>query len=225
MTKREGAKLAPWLTLIGWALLGVALQAAVLRPAEALATEEVPHLVMSQIYLYGQRFSGTTQREDKTGYTGGVYLSYDWTGTESKKLGLGLATEVMAGGGAFGSDIALELMADILGVVGRYKISADHEVGFFYEPIELYAMPVGGYIGSKLALKYRFQRLQVEAARGGNGFFYGWASPKDGQAVTIGTLQYLLPENSTLGLRYMSLPIGTGAATAHGVMAFWGWWL
>jgi hypothetical protein len=199
---------------------------AFLLPLAAQAAEseapDPPALTSIEGYLYAQRYAGTHQGIDSTGYTAGGYVQLEWTRTKGEALSFGLASEIAAGLGEFDSDVAIELTADLLGGVGRYKINQDNEVGLFYEPIEIFATPVGGFIGSKLALRYRFKRLQLEVARGGNGFGYGWLVPKDGGATVLASLQYLMPGHSTFGLRFLRTAVSP--SSAYAIMLFWGGW-
>lgn len=182
-------------------------------------------MTFSQAYFYGARYTVDGPRDKGAGYTGGAYLSFDWNQPASTtSTHLGLISELQFGMGYMpGTAIGIDLIADILGIGGRLEISEDFQVGFFFEPAELYATPIGGYIGSKLMLKAAFRQLQLEVGRGGNGIFYGWLLPKDDQSLQIATLQYLGGGNRTFGVRFLRGPDGDNVGM--GVMACIGWWL
>ncbi len=191
-----------------------------LLPATASAD-----MISSQAYFYGARYTLDGPRDQGAGYTAGGYLSLDWRTPDSKTSNhIGLITEFQVGFGAMPHvPIGIDLIADLLGVAGRYEINKDFQVGFFFEPVELYAMPIGGYIGSKLVLKGSYRQFQLELGRGGNGVFYGWLLPKDGEGLQLASLQYLASENRTFGVRYLRAPSRENVGA--GVMLFFGWWL
>jgi hypothetical protein len=195
--------------------------------ASLLALPAVAHadMTFSQAYFYGQRYSVSGLRDHGAGYTGGGYLSFDWNSPSSKTSNhIGLITECQVGLGTMPDVlIGIDLIADLLGIGGRYEINKDFQLGFFFEPVEIFATPVGGYIGSKLVAKVSFRQLQLELGRGGNGVFYGWVVPKDGEALQLVSLQYLAPGDRTFGLRYLRVPSRENVGT--GIMLYLGWWM
>lgn len=178
-------------------------------------------MTFSNVYFYGARYT----RDEGTGYTGGAYGSLDWgLKGDTKGTHVGLISEIQIGLGYVpGTLIGVDLIADILGIGGRLDITKDFQLGVFYEPAELYATPIGGYIGSKLMLKAAYWRIQLEAGRGGNGIVYGWLLPKDEDVLQIASLQYVDGGNRTFGVRYLRAPHGAGEFVGQGVMLFIGW--
>lgn len=183
----------------------------------------------------GFTFFGYLQRYDSqkksdpaiSGYTGGVFCEiggdfgkYNSKVMASKTFGFGWALDVFAGMGSYNSKLTAELSADIFGVTGRYKIDNENTVGLFYDPIVVYATPVGGYIGSKLVLKYSYKDFQLNIARGGAGFFYGCIVPKEDGSLHSIELQYWLGEPYFVGVRYSSIPFNDNMSS--GIMLFYG---
>ncbi len=185
----------------------------------------------------GFTFFGYLQRYDSqklndpsiSGYTGGIFCEYggDFGKYSSKDLapktfGFGWAMDVFVGLGTYNSKLTAELSADIFGITGRYKIDDENMVGMFYDPIVVYATPVGGYIGSKLVLKYSYKDIQLNIARGGAGFFYGCIAPKEDGPLHSVELQYWLgkPYFDFVGVRYSSIPFNESSSS--GIMLFYG---
>ena len=185
----------------------------------------------------GFTFFGYLQRYDSqkmsdpaiSGYTGGVFCEfggdfgkYSSKAMAPKTFGFGWAMDVFVGLGTYNSKLAAELSADIFGITGRYKIDNDNTVGLFYDPIVVYATPVGGYIGSKLVLKYSYKDFQLNVARGGAGFFYGCIAPKEDGHLHSVELQYWLgePYFDFVGVRYSSIPFNDSKSS--GIMLFYG---
>ncbi|MDP1676363.1 MAG: hypothetical protein Q8L88_05800 [Bacteroidota bacterium] len=180
-------------------------------------------------YGYGQRYSSQKRLSGITssGYTGGIFFdwggdfgSYDSKTMKPQTFTLGWAMDGFAGLGTFDSGIGIDLGVDIFGLTGRYKINNDNIAGFFYDPIVIYATPVGGYVGSKLILKYSYKDFQINVARGGNGFFYGCFVPKEDEPLHSFEFQYWFGSEDFAGLRYSNIPYHNSKGSA--MMLFYG---
>jgi hypothetical protein len=181
------------------------------------------------IFGYAQRYEAQKKSSTikQSGYTGGIFFewggdfgSYDSKTMTPKTFGLGWAMDGFAGLGTFDSGIGIDLGVDIFGITGRYKIDASNMVGMFYDPIVIYATPVGGFVGCKLVLKYSYKDIQVNIARGGTGFFSGCFVPKEGDPLHTVELQYWFGEEDFAGVRYSNIPYNQSKASA--IMLFYG---
>ncbi|MBK9247647.1 MAG: hypothetical protein IPM69_05925 [Ignavibacteria bacterium] len=189
--------------------------------------------------LYSQEFTffGYAQKYESqkinnpqlSGYTGGIFCEfggdfgkYSSKTIAAKTFSFGWASDVLVGLGSFNSKLAAEISADIFGLTGRYKIDNDNTVGMFYDPIVVFSTPVGGYIGSKVVLKYSYKDIQLNISRGGAGFFYGCIVPKEDGSMHTVELQYWLgePYFDFVGLRYSSMPFNESKSS--GIMLFYG---
>lgn len=184
-----------------------------------------PSLTFNEVLYYGQMYTLQTNTSSETGmaYTGGVYLSVDWY-SDPMNIGpshFGLVTECGAGlGYAPWAPIGLDLIGDLLGLAYSYKVSESLQVGLMYEPFEIYVMPIGGFIGSKMMIKGSYGKFQTELARGANRWGNGWALPQSDALIYTASLQYLTASDQTFGLRIVRSFYNASRGT--GLMLFWG---
>lgn len=136
---------------------------------------------------------------------------------------LGWAMAVYVGYGSFGSETRLDLSDDIFGLTGRYKLKNGDVVGFFYDPVQVYSTPIGGYFGSKIEVKYIHEPFKAKLERGGSGIFNGFLSPNElQQTLHAASVQYRFGDSTWfLGLRYSALSDKSNSL-GNGIMLYVG---
>lgn len=95
------------------------------------------------------------------------------------------------------------------GAYGSYTFSKNHELGYDWGMLGIYAYSTKAFFGSKFSLKYRFNRFQVDAMRGADGIFFGFIKPRfQARPVHSIGLGYLFKNGYMCGLRYTASPTG-----------------
>lgn len=165
-----------------------------------------------EFLFYGQQHSKLEKSTGITthGITGGIYFyaagdfgSWGEREIHPGEFAMGWAIDNYVGMGSFNSAFAIDIASNIFGITGRYRIDNENLVGIYYDPVDLYGTPVAGYFGSKMVLKYIYQRVQLNAERGGYGTFTGWLSPTTGKdSFYAFSVHYRLSQTYIVGFRY-----------------------
>lgn len=199
--------------------------------AVVLTSSAAAYAQGSEFFLYAQRHSQVdhSNGQTKSGYTGGISLVLagdmgSWSEREllPGKFALGWETHDYVGFGTFNSSFALDLTTDIFGISGRYRIDNDNMVKVVYDPVDLNFVPVGGYFGSRIGLKYSYRQFLFTAERGGFGVFSGFLSPGLNKNLLHSVSAQYQPEKSSwfAGARYQH--VSDNSNSGNSLMAFFG---
>jgi hypothetical protein len=190
----------------------------------AAETGSKTYLGFAHFYGYGKAVTG---REN--GYTFGADLLLDWGEKEFTAGGregmVGLTSEMAFGLGKMEDDndelrIRYDVNGDFFGIATGYHITDNFVVGALYNPFNLYATPNIAFLGSKFELRAAYKRLEVDLARSGDGYGYGFIAPAhDNEALT--TDLRIHTGLGTFGIRYLrETPAREDSNNCY--MIFWG---
>lgn len=152
--------------------------------AHAAALIKQSRVTFNEMTGYGRFLSSAASPGNPmSGGALGFLMRFDWGVNEhgDSDFRVSVLSEVALGGAVYGTaqgggGFAFDLIGDVLGVTLQGEVGP-LGWGLFYEPLELYFLAPGFFLGSKLEGDLAWHQFQLKVARGGGNFVYGFVVP------------------------------------------------